>query len=117
MTFPTPPNPLVFTETVEVWRGVRAKHGDIAREKHHEIAGCVFAPRYQNEVTDGRTSVITGYTLYGPYGEDILPDDQIKRVVEGPAAKGYNVIGEAVQWRSVITGWAPGFEAALERVK
>lgn len=71
-----------------------------------------MAPRYSTEINDNRTSVIVGFSLFGPPGADILAKDRVKT----PDGNFYRVVGEAASWTSPLTGWSPGFEAALERV-
>lgn len=103
-----------FTIEVEVWRApARNRFGDTARTLHHTIPGCVLAPRYSNEESGLSSRVITGFSLYGPAGSDILAADRIKDPRTGNF---YDVVGEAAEWENPFTGWAPGFEAALERV-
>jgi hypothetical protein len=83
---------------------------------HHSIDGCALAPRYSNEVTgENRGSVIVGFSLFGPSqtGDNrVFADDEI----ETPDDNKYRVVGEAADWDHPMTGWKPGFEAALERV-
>lgn len=104
--------PFPFGITVEVHRSMQVKHGDRTYVLSHTIAGCAMAPRYSNEVTDRRSAVIVGFSLYGPPGSDILAKDRIRT----PDGNFYHVVGEAAEWTSPMTGWRPGFEAALERV-
>lgn len=105
--------PFPFGITVRVHRGTRVKHGDKVYEYSHDIEGCAMAPRYSNEITtERRSGVIVGFSLYGPPGSDILAEDRI----ETPDGLFYDVQGEAAEWSSPLTGWTPGFEAALERV-
>ena len=103
----------VHTITVEVWRlPERNKFGDTNHVLHHEIEGCVMAPRYSSEVTENRSTTIIGFSLFGPPGADILATDRIK----APDGNTYRVVGEAASWTSPYSGWSPGFEAALERI-
>lgn len=113
--------PFPFGYTVEVERGARNQHGDVDWAVHHEIPGCAWAPRYSNENDQSQTRIITGLALYGPYGVDLLATDRVvlPAVPELPADRKqriYRVVGDIGNWRSPFTGWAPGFEAALERV-
>lgn len=108
--------PFPFGITVTVQRpveGAITRHGDTVYADHHDIEGCAMAPRYSNEDNTNRTSVITGFSLFGPPGSDILAIDRVRT----PDGNIYRVVGEAAHWGPhPMTGWAPGFEAALERV-
>lgn len=107
--------PFPFGTTVTVQRGTREKFGDIVYADHHTIAGCALAPRYSTELTDNQNQVIVGFSLFGPpqTGDNrVFADDRIKT----PDGNTYRVVGEAAEWFHPITGWNPGFEAALERV-
>lgn len=108
--------PFPFGITVKVNRGTRdPRHGDITYTYHHEIEGCAAAPRYSNEMSENRGTVIVGLTLYGPpqAGDNrVFANDEI----EMPDGNKYRVVGEAADWQNPMTGWHPGFEAALERV-
>lgn len=120
MTQPVAPFP--FGYTVEVERGTRSEHGDITYTVHHTINGCADAPRYSDENNQSRTSVIIGKMLYGPYGADLQSDDRVvlPDMPGLPALprkqRTFRVDGDVGQWRNPLTGWTPGFEAALERV-
>lgn len=113
----TSPAPFPFGITVKVNRGVRdPRHGDITYTFHHEIDGCAMAPRYSNEATgENRGSVIVGFSLFGP---PQTGDNRVfaKDEIETPDGNKYRVVGEAADWLHPMTGWNPGFEAALERV-
>lgn len=109
--------PFPFGVTVEVHRAPEGRNqfGDLVREFHHEIEGCALAPRYSSDLNDNQNRVIVGFTLYGPSQEGdnrVFADDRIKT----PDGNFYDVQGEAVDWDHPMNGWAPGFEAALERV-
>lgn len=105
--------PFPFGLSVEVHRPpAMDRHGDGSYTFHHTIDGCAMAPRYSSEVNENRTSVIVGFSLFGPPGSDILAKDRVKT----PDGNFYRVVGEAASWASPLTGWAPGFEAALERI-
>lgn len=113
--------PFPFGFTVTVRRTTRNEFGDKLAPTTHEIPGCAWAPTSSTEDDIGRTSVITGLQLYGPPQPDILFDDDIilPAVMGLPAAekkRTYRVVGEVGEWRNPFTGWAPGFEVALERV-
>lgn len=69
-------------------------------------------PRSSSPVDDrGRSGVIVGLTLLVPdVDADILDGDQIE--VDGHL---YDLDGTAGAWKSPLTGWEPGLEAALIR--
>ena len=71
---------------------------------------CAIAPRTASENADPtRPAVIIGKTVYGPT-VTLDADDQI--LIDGIA---YEVDGEAGDWRSPFTGWAPGMEVPVKR--
>lgn len=80
------------------------------------VTGCGIAPRDStgsgsNELTDARDTVITGLTLYAPYGTDIRATDRIR--VGGEL---YEVEGLPGSFRSPFTGSTGPVVAALELV-
>jgi len=76
-----------------------------------DIPGCGVAPRYSTEPTvRGRQGVIVGLSIYPPMGSDILFTDLL--MVRGQV---YMVEGDAADWVSPYTGWAPGMEVAVKR--
>lgn len=79
------------------------------------VPGCAIAPRggagSSTELTDARDTVITGLTLYAPFGTDILATDRIR--VDGQL---YEVEGLPGSFRSPFTGSAGPVVAALELV-
>jgi hypothetical protein len=80
------------------------------------VPGCAVAPRDgtgsgANELTDARDTVISGLTLYAPYGTDIRATDRIR--VGGDV---YEVEGNAGSFRSPFTGSTGPVMVALERV-
>lgn len=99
--------------TVTVRRpGGEDQYGDPLPSTEHTVAGCALAPRTSTELTDLRDTVIRGYTLYGPYGADIQPTDQI--VLNDDTV--WQVEGDVGRWASPYTGSRPGLEVALSRV-
>ena len=102
--------------TVEVHRAPAPDaFGDAVYALNHTIEGCALAPRYSTELTDNQNRVIVGFSLFGPTQppeKKVLAADRIKT----PDGNMYRVLGEAADWVHPITGWMPGFEAALERV-
>lgn len=80
------------------------------------VPGCAVAPRDgsgagSNEDTDARDTVITGLTLYAPYGTGIRATDQIR--VGGDV---YEVDGQPGSFRSPFTGSTGPVVVALRLV-
>lgn len=80
------------------------------------VLGCGVAPRDgtgsgANERTDARDTVITGLTLYAPYGTDIRATDKVR--VGGDL---YEVEGQAGSFRSPFTASTGPVVVALELV-
>lgn len=80
------------------------------------IPGCGVAPRDStgsaaNEITDARDTVISGLTLYAPYGTDVRATDKIR--VGGVL---YEVVGLPGSFRSPFTGSTGPVVVALELV-
>ncbi|MFI1485785.1 hypothetical protein [Streptomyces sp. NPDC020747] len=80
------------------------------------IPGCAIAPRDgtgagTNEIVDARDTVITGLTLYAPYGTDIRATDRVR--VGGDE---YEVDGHSGSFRSPFTGSTGPVVVALELV-
>ncbi|PRX95574.1 hypothetical protein [Allonocardiopsis opalescens] len=100
--------------TVTVRRpGARDRYGDPLPGTEHTVEGCAVYPRTSTETAVTGTTVITGRTLLAPIGADIAPDDQVVL----PDGSLWSVVGDTGPWSSPLTGWAPGLEAALERVQ
>lgn len=80
------------------------------------VAGCGVAPRDgssagDNELTDARDTVITGLTVYAPYGTDIRATDKMR--VGGQL---YDVVGLPGSFRSPFTGSTAPVVVSLELV-
>ncbi|WP_328336729.1 hypothetical protein [Streptomyces violaceus] len=79
------------------------------------VPGCAIAPRgaaaVSAELTDARDTVITGLTLYAPYGTEIRATDRIR--IDGQL---YEVEGLPGSFRSPFTGSTGPVVAALELV-
>ena len=80
------------------------------------VPGCGIAPRdstgsASNEITDARDTVISGLTLYAPYGTDIRATDRVR--VGGVL---YEVEGLPGGFRSPFTGSTGPVVATLELV-
>lgn len=78
-----------------------------------EIEGVAIAPGSSTETrTENRTLVASGMSLYGPPGMDVQPQDRIR------ARSGlWEVDGEVADWLNALTGWNPGAEFTLKKVK
>lgn len=80
------------------------------------VAGCGVSPRdstgsASNEITDARDTVISGLTLYAPYGTDIRATDKIR-----VAGVMYEVVGQPGSFRSPFTASTGPVVVALELV-
>jgi hypothetical protein len=80
------------------------------------VSGCGVAPRdstgsASNELTDARDTVISGLTLYAPYGTDIRATDRIR-----VAGELFEVVGLPGSFRSPFTGSTGPVVASLELV-
>ena len=114
--------PAQHTITVTVSRpSGYTSDGDPLPPTSHTISGCFVAPSSgdsgqpaSTERTDLRDTVITGYTLYAPYGADIQATDRI--FLPGDLEP-WQVDGEVGNWQSPFSGWQPGTQASLRRVR
>lgn len=92
-------------------------HGDPTFAEH-TVDGCTWAPRSEEELTDLRESVITGYWLFAPYGADIQPTDRViipKIVDKNGASVEWQVDGEPGRWQSPWSQDEVGLQVALQR--
>lgn len=111
-----------YTVTVTVRRPAGTDvYGDPLPGAMHEIPGCIVAPSSgdsgqpaSTERTDMRDTVITGWTLYPPYGADILPTDEVQ--LPGDPTW-WQVDGEVGHWSSPFSNWRPGGQVELRRVR
>lgn len=77
------------------------------------VTGVAVEPRPSTEpLQEARNSVTSGFTLYMPTGTEI--DAQNRVIVRGNT---YSVLGDASEWVSPFTGWAPGVVVQVERVE
>jgi hypothetical protein len=80
-------------------------------ETRTDIPGCAVAPRTATETTErSRRDVITGITVYMPYGTVLDPDDRLE-----VGAVEYEIEGEPGSWQSPFTGVGAGIEVAARR--
>lgn len=107
MTFP-------FGQTVQVFREVRDRFGDITRVDERELDGVAIAPRVSNEGGgDMRTAVVTtGLTMYAPPGHGLTAHHSVE--VDGVV---YRVQGQPASWRSPLTDWSAGDQIELDRTE
>lgn len=80
------------------------------------VSGCAVAPRDgtgsgPNEIVDARDTVISGLTLYAPFGTDIRATDRVR--VGGDV---YEVEGRVGSFRSPFSGSTGPVVVALELV-
>ena len=80
------------------------------------VLGCAVAPRdgtgaATNEIVDARDTVISGLTLYAPYGTDIRATDRVR--VGGDI---YEVEGHVGTFRAPFSGSTGPVVGALELV-
>ncbi|MEU5853944.1 hypothetical protein ABZ799_01330 [Nocardiopsis dassonvillei] len=100
--------------TVTVKRaGGRDREGDPLPGTEHTIDGCAQYPQTSSEAATTGTTVITGRVLLAPYGADIRSEDRVIL----PDGSEWAVDGDPGPWSSPLTGWQPGTQVALERVK
>lgn len=108
-------------ETVTILRpgaATRDKYGNDVPGPDAEIpvSGCAVAPRDgsgagASELTDARDTVITGLSLWAPYGTDIRATDRVR--VGGDV---YQVEGRTGSFRSPLSGSTGPVVVALELV-
>lgn len=77
-----------------------------------DIDGVAIGPSTGVETsTENRTTIVTGMSLYGAPGIDVLPHDRIR------ARSGlWKVEGEVADWKNALTGWNPGVEFRITKV-
>lgn len=87
--------------------------GDWTNADRLTIEGVSIQPSSTVEaVNDSRAQVITQMSLYCETGSDVLSMDRIE------AASGlWEVQGEIQNYASGFTGWSPGSEFAIKKVK
>lgn len=78
------------------------------------IPGCGWAPARADESTVGMVEVErlqSMATIYAPWGVDVRSEDRI-RTADGQV---WQVVGDASQWTSPLTGWRPGSVILVEK--
>ncbi|WOH20130.1 hypothetical protein IRJ34_07340 [Paenarthrobacter sp. GOM3] len=78
-----------------------------------DIAGVAIGPSSSVEATtENRQTVTTSMSIYGPPDMDVQPADRIV------ARSGvWEVTGENAAWMNAFTGWRPGDEFPIKKVK
>jgi hypothetical protein len=108
----------LFTETVTLLLEVRDRLGNTTLVEDRQVPDCGWSPAVQG-VTDtaesgtGRTQTITGRTLYPPPNSGIRAVHRV-RFEDGTV---WEVIGDISPWKSFLTGWYPGDQCELRRVR
>ena len=109
--------PFPFGVTLTVYpQGTQDRWGDTTRGTPFDVPGCAVWPIQSNEPdsTAGRTATATTLGVLGPWGTTIPATAQ----VEVPGYTGrWQVAGDQGTWTHPMTGWKPGTELRLERVK
>lgn len=90
--------------------GAPGRHGARGPEAPQEIRNTTLVPRTSTENTDGRDTVVVGYTLICPPGTDLLATDRVR-------ARGdvWTIEGEPGDYRTK-RGKAKAVIAALQKV-
>lgn len=122
--------------TVTVQRMVEDAYGDHAYTDAFTVDGCMTFPSFstsgrvawRSENTSGGQDVVTQMTtLYMPYGSDVRPTDRLLLHPDGMEVVAqddvvtrkentFQVLGEPMPWKNMLTGWSPALEVALTRV-
>lgn len=81
------------------------------------IRNCGIAPRTEPEIVErGRTGVVVGLTLIAPTDAGLHHLDRL--MIDDAAYPGvWEVDGEPAIWRSPMTGWNAGMQAALRHAE
>jgi hypothetical protein len=89
--------------------------GDLSNERVvGVIEGGAFAPGSSTEDTDRKSQTVTYAKLYAPPGS---PAVTAKNKLRFPGSVVWEIDGEPLPWASPLTGWAPGAEINIKRVK
>lgn len=76
-------------------------------------AGVAIEPRMSDEtVTNGRSAVVIGRTLYGDTSVTITARNRVSL----PDGSVWQVDGDAADWTNPFTGWHPGQVVQLKKV-
>jgi len=99
----------------------RTTFNDPTGHTTREQEGCAWAPRFSDEETDLRETVIVGYWLFVPFGADIQATDEvlIPEIIhltnDGEETVIWQVDGEPGRWQSPWTHIHIGTQIALKR--
>lgn len=104
--------------TVTLLRETRDRLGDVTLVEDFSVPGCGWSPAVADktdstEIGGARTQTITGRTLRLPPDTGITATHRVRF----PDGSVWEVDGEVGPWRSPLTGWAPGDQAKLRRVR
>lgn len=121
--------------TITVQTAAENPYGDREYTDRVTIPGCLMFPSfsttgrisYRSENSGGGADVVTdARTVYAPYGSDVRPTDRVLIHPVGVATIpandpmrreiAYQVMGNPMQWKNALTGWAPACEIALVKV-
>lgn len=102
-----------FGQSVTVWDEITDRFGDDTVTNERTVGGCAVAPRTSTEPSSGRVQVTTGVTLYCPPSAGIKATSRV-RLEDGTV---WRVAGDPGQWSNPLTGWYPGDQIELERVR
>jgi hypothetical protein len=104
-----------FGITVEVLAYDRDLDGDLSNERVvGTIAGGAFAPGSSTEDTDRKAQIVDRAVLYAPPGSTPVTDQNKLRF---PGGVIWEVDGTPLPWSSPLTGWTPGAEIHIKRVR
>jgi hypothetical protein len=109
-----------YGQPITLLAETRDRVGDVTLTEDGTVAGCAWAPRTTSSSVHGSTEeqrrrmqVTTGLTLFAPSGSGITASHRVRL----PDGSVWSVIGDPGDWRSPYSGWAPGQQVELERVK
>lgn len=122
--------------TVTVLHQTENAYGDRAWVDGETVPGCLDFPGYSTtgrisfrseSTTSGEDVVTQTRTVYMPFDTQVRAVDRILIHPPGVAVvppedtvtrrlNTYDVLGEPMHWRNVLTGWAPATEVALIRI-
>jgi hypothetical protein len=122
--------------TITTQTATQNNRGDRVYVDRETIVGCLMFPSFsttgrmstRSESTGGGGDVVMdNRTVYAPFGVDVRATDRVLLHPDGMATIdpadtalrrriAYQVLGEPMQWRNALTGWAPACEIGLQRI-